>query len=63
MDKKFIIRQNSVYGKTWYEAHYYNESHSEVAKLFSCTDYGNFLQFTSLLKESGYKYIENHDEY
>ena len=42
MDKKFIVRQNSVYGKTWYEAHYYNESHSEVGKLFTCTDYGNF---------------------
>lgn len=62
MDKRYIIRFCSSEGKRWYEAHYSAGAKSNPM-LFSIDDYRKFLQFTSLLDESGYKYIENQDEY
>ena len=62
-EKKFIIRHCSNYkvsDKRWYEAHYSDGSN---CRLFQAESYGDFLKFTDLLKEAGYKYIENEDEY
>ena len=65
IDKKYIVRhcsdRNSSYSdKRWYEAHYYDGKNS---LLFTATNYREFLKFTDLLNEAGYKYIENEDEY
>lgn len=63
MNKKYIIKHCSNYkvsDKTWYEAHYYDGSNS---RLFQSESYGDFLKFTDLLNEAGYKYIENEDQY
>ena len=62
-EKKFIIRHCSNYkvsDKRWYEAHYSDGSN---CKLFSVDSYRHLIQFTDLLKEAGYKYIENEQEY
>lgn len=61
-DKRYIVVHCSSEGKRWYEAHYSAGAKSNPM-LFSIDDYRKFLQFTSLLDESGYKYIENEDEY
>jgi len=58
--KKFIIRHCSKSDKNWYEAHY---SKGDSCGVFSVESYGDFLKFTDLLKEAGYKYIENEEEY
>ena len=63
MNKRYIIRHCSNYkesDKRWYEAHYFDGKHS---LLFTATKYHEFLKFTDLLDEAGYKYIENEDEY
>lgn len=63
IEKKFIIRHCSNYkvsDKNWYEAHY---SKGDSCRVFSVESYGDFLKFTDLLKEAGYKYIENEEEY
>jgi len=62
--KRFIIRHCSNYevsDKRWYEAHYFNGKNEGA--MFSCESYRNFLKFTDLLQEAGYKYIENEEEY
>ena len=62
IEKKYIVRHCSNYktDKTWYEAHY---SNGEGCQLYSTENYRNFLKFTDLLNEGGYKYMENEDEY
>ena len=60
MDKRYIVKHCSNNSFNYYEAHY---SNGDSPKLFTTRDYGKFLKFTDLLKESGYKYIENEDEY
>ena len=63
MKKRYIVRHCSNYkanDNRWYEAHY---SNGKWNKLFSCEGYRNFLKFTDLLNENGYKYIENEEEY
>ena len=54
---------NEDTSRYWHEAHYYDGTGKNAGQLFSSEDYGSFLQFTSLLKESGYEYIENEEEY
>ena len=61
MDKRFIVRHCSNNSFKYYEAHY--SAGESVGRLFTTRDYSKFLQFTSLLKESGYKYIENEGKY
>ena len=63
IEKKYIVRHCSNYEgnpRHWYEAHYSNGNWSQ---LYSTENYRNFLKFTDLLNEGGYKYIENEDEY
>ena len=63
MNKRYIIRHCSNYkesDKRWYEAHY---SRGDMCAVFSASSYRDFLKFTDLLNEAGYKYIENEDEY
>ena len=65
MNKRYIIRHCSDYNASyseqrWYEAHYFDGKNS---LLFTATKYREFLKFTDLLNEAGYKYIENEDEY
>jgi|TARA_R110000824_G_scaffold172973_2_gene350960 hypothetical protein len=63
MNKRYMVRHCSnreISDKTWYEAHY---SRRDMCAIFTESDYGQFLKFTALLKEAGYKYIENEDEY
>jgi hypothetical protein len=64
MNKRYIIKHCSDYevsDKRWYEAHYTDGKHG--SRLFTASKYNLFLQFTDLLDEAGYKYIENEDEY
>ncbi len=60
IEKRYIVRHCNKQNSTWYEAHY---SDGVNCRLFQVESYGNFLKFTDLLKEAGYKYIENEDEY
>ena len=64
MNKRYIVRhcRSDDFTKKWYEAHYSAGADSNP-RLFSIDDYGKFLQFTDLLDQSGYKYIENEEEY
>lgn len=63
IEKQYIVKHCSNYktNKKWYETHYYNGK--GVGMMFSDENYARFLQFTSLLKECGYKYIENEEKY
>ena len=62
MNKRYIIKdcQNKFTAIRHYEAHY---SNGDTSQLFTVTDYRTFLKFTEVLKEAGYKYIENEEEY
>ncbi len=63
MNKRYIIKHCSNYevsDNRWYEAHYSRSSWSWV---FSTESYKDFLKFTDLLNEAGYKYIENQEQY
>mgnify|MGYP007047797330 CR=1 FL=1 len=62
MNKRYIVRHCSSEDKRWYEAHY-SAGATSNPRLFSIDDYGKFLQFTDLLDQSGYNYIENEDDY
>ena len=62
MNKRYIVRHCSSEGKRWYEAHY-SAGATSNPRLFSIDDYRKFLQFTDLLDQSGYEYIENEEEY
>ena len=61
-DKRYIVRHCSSEGKRWYEAHY-SAGATSNPRLFSIDDYRKFLQFTDLLDQSGYQYIENEEVY
>ena len=39
------------------------DSAGDTCQLFTVTDYQVFLEFTKVLKEAGYKYIKNQEEY
>jgi|TARA_B110000196_G_C21146418_1_gene666848 hypothetical protein len=61
--KRYFVKHCHNGIGNFYQAHYDDGTGKNAGQLFSCKDYGSFLQFTSLLKESGYKYIENEEEY
>ena len=63
MNKRYIIKHCSNYevsDNRWYEAHY---SRGDMSAVFSARSYRDFLKFTDLLDEAGYKYIENQEQY